>query len=631
MQPTFEFNDFRLETAERRLLRGGSPIALAPKVFDTLVVLVENSGRLMSKDELMQRLWPETFVEEVSLAQNISQLRKALGEQAGDTQIIQTVAKRGYRFVAPVRVVSNREEAGPPATAPVEEQSLSPEIAEPAGKTRRPNWKVFAGLAAAVIVLSAVVSMVLFLQQPGKANSAREIRSIAVLPLANLSQDAQQEFFADGVTDDLITELARIRALRVISRTSVMQYKGTRKTLPEIARELKVDAIVEGTVSQRNGRLHITAQLVQATPEQHIWAETYERPIGEAPSVQSEIARAIGAAVRATVTPEEQARMRRSRLINSDANLLYLKGRYLWNKRSAEGVTESEKYFRDAIARDGDFAQAYVGLADAYIFEGGWGLAPATHVLPQAEAAARHALALDPENAEAHAALGLIAMNYEWDWPKAESEYKLALALNPNNAIAHHWYAEYLGAQGRIDDALVELQRAEELDPLSVAISSDRGKILFFGRRYDEAIAQLRKTLEMDPASGYASSWLLRSYAQKGMRTEAESALEDLRRTTGENPDYWVIRTMVHQKTGGRKEVRQISIKLDQPAFTSNPGRMLQMQIALGQKDEAFRWMEKCYSTRCTMMTSLKVSPDYDQLRGDPRFVEYLDRVRLSN
>jgi DNA-binding winged helix-turn-helix (wHTH) protein len=250
MQPTFEFNDFRLETAERRLLRNGSPIALAPKVFDTLVVLVENPGRLMSKDELMQRLWPDTFVEEVSLAQNISQLRKALGEPAGDAQIIQTVAKRGYRFVAPVRIVSNGQGSSLPASVPVEEQPPPSESARLPTLTNRPIWKVVAGLAGVALILAGVGSFVLLSQRTGKASAAREIRSIAVLPLINLSQDAEQEFFADGVTDDLITELARVRALRVISRTSVMQYKGTRKSLPEIARELKVDAIVEGTVTQ---------------------------------------------------------------------------------------------------------------------------------------------------------------------------------------------------------------------------------------------------------------------------------------------------------------------------------------------------------------------------------------------
>lgn len=419
MQPTYEFNGFRLELAERRLLRNGSAIPLAPKVFDTLVVLVENSGRLMPKDDLMKRLWPDTFVEEVSLAQNISQLRKALGEPVSDVQFIQTVAKRGYRFVAPVRVLSNgresiRNEAEPSLVngGSEEFETASQTVPVPI-QTRRPIWKSVAGLAGVALAVASV-SALLFFHRTSKASPTRAIQSIAVLPLTNLSTDPEQEFFADGVTDDLITELARIRALRVISRTSVMQYKGTRKTLPEIARELKVDAIVEGTVSQRNGRVHITAQLVQANPEQHIWADTYERPLDEAQSLQSQIVRSIGEALRATMTPEEQARMRRSRAINSEANLLYLKGRFFWNKRSPAGVREGEKYFQKAIARDADFAQAYVGLADAYIFEGGWGMEPATTVLPRADQAAHQALVLDPENAEAHAALGLIAMNYEW-------------------------------------------------------------------------------------------------------------------------------------------------------------------------------------------------------------------------
>ncbi|MBI3477535.1 MAG: winged helix-turn-helix domain-containing protein [Acidobacteria bacterium] len=630
MQPTFEFNDFRLETAERRLLRNGDAIALAPKVFDTLVALVENPGRLMSKDELMHRLWPDTFVEEVSLAQNISQLRKALGEPVGDAQIIQTVAKRGYRFVAPVRIVPNGQGFALSAAVPVEQQSPPSEIAEPTGRTGQPNWKIVAGLAGAALVLAGVVLFVPFFQRAGKASAAREIRSIAVLPLTNLSQDAEQEFFADGVTDDLITELARIRALRVISRTSVMQYKGTRKTLPEIARELKVDAIVEGTVSQRNGNVHITAQLVQANPEQHVWAESYERPLAEAQNLQSEIARAIGAAVRATMTPEEQARMRRSRAINSDANLLYLKGRFFWNKRTAAGAKDGEKYFQQAIARDADFAQAYVGLAGAYIFEGGWGVEPATIALPKAEQAARQALVLDPENAEAHAALGLIAMNYEWNWPKAEREYKQAIALNPNDAIAHHWYGEYLAAQGRFDEGLEELRRAEELDPLSVAIVADRAKILYFARRYNEVIAQSRKALEMDPGFLSSYSWMMRSYARQGMQEEAQAALEALRQAGATPLDYQSNFSILSARIGHRDEARQI-LDRNRDLFDTSPGTILFVVSAAGDKEEAFTWMEKCLGSHSTSLTSLKVNPDYDDLRGDPRFIKYLGRVGLSN
>jgi tetratricopeptide (TPR) repeat protein len=331
------------------------------------------------------------------------------------------------------------------------------------------------------------------------------------------------------------------------------------------------------------------------------------------------------------MTPQEQARMRRSRAINPEVNLLYLKGRYFWNKRTPEGVKEGEKYFHEAIARDSEFAQAYVGLADAYIFQGGWGTQPATVVLPRAETAVRQALVLDPENAEAHAALGLIAMNYEWDWPKAEREYKIALVLNPNDAIAHHWYAEYLAAQGRFDEALGELRRAEELDPLSVAIGADRGKILYFARRYDDAITQLNKTLEMDPAFLNSYHWLVRAYLQKGMQSEAQATLDRLRRVGGESIYYQASVSRMRGTQGRRQEVRQIMGTIDRAALVADPGQMLQMQMAMGNTSQAFTSMEKCYATHSTVMTSLKVNPDYDDLRGDPRFAKYLDRVGLSN
>jgi TolB-like protein/Flp pilus assembly protein TadD len=495
-----------------------------------------------------------------------------------------------------------------------------------------PGWRIVAGLAVAVALVAAASYLVLSSPRAGKVAAPPAIRSLAVLPLANLSADPAQEFFADGMTDDLITELARIRELRVISRTSVMQYKGTRKTLPEIARELNVDALVEGTVSQLGGQVHITAQLVQANPERHVWADSYERPLQEAHNLQSEIARQIAGAVRAVMTPDEQARMRRSRPVNPEANTSYLKGQYFWNKRTAAGVKEGEKYFREAIAKDADFAPAYVGLADTFIMEGGWGLEPATVVLPKAEAAARQALTLDPDNAEAHAALGLIAMNYEWDWAKAEREYKQALALSPNDALTHHWYAEFLAARGRFDEGLAEIQRAEDLDPLSLAIKADRGKLLYFSRRYQEAAAQLRKALEMDPGFLPAHHWLVRAYAEQGMEAEADTALQNLRRTQGDSAGYWTIVSVVKAKTGRRKGVQEAAAKVKWDGNGSpDPSQMLFLQIAKGNTSEAFVWMEKCYASHSTVMTSLKVNPDYDGLRGDPRFAQYLDRVGLAD
>lgn len=626
MSQVYEFGDFRLETAERRLFRQGVPVAMAPRVFDTLVLLVENSGRLLSKDELMQKLWPDTFVEEVSLSQNISQLRKALGGMDSEP-MIQTVAKRGYRFAAAVRTVAEELPPGR-ATRDVSETGQLASRELPPERSHR-GWKI----AAAMLVFVGAIAVGLVVwsrRETAKASAAPTIHSIAVLPLANLSADSEQEFFADGITDDLITELARIHALRVISRTSVMQYKGTRKSLPEIARELNVDALVEGTVSQLGGRLHITAQLVQAIPEQHIWAESYERPLAEAHILQTEIAREIAGALRAAMTPEEQARMRRSRAVNAPANLAYLKGQYFWNKRTPAGVREGEKYFFEAMAQDPDFSQAYVGLADAYIMEGGWGMEPATVVLPKAEAAARHALALDPDNADAHAALGLIAMNYDWDWSKSEREYKQALALSPNDALAHHWYAEFLVARGRFDEALAEIQRAQELDPLSLVIAADWGKLLYFNRRYDDAAAQLQKALKMDPSFLPAHGWLVKVYAAQRLAPQADEALRGLEKANPDSASYWSAVSVVKGATGRQKEVQAAAKVLDR-SRPQDPSIMLFLPIAKGDTTEAFAWMEKCYTTHSTVMTSLKVSPDYDTLRNDPRFATYLSRVGLSD
>ena len=628
MPQIYEFGEFRLDVAERQLRRNGQPLQLTPKVFDTLVMLVENAGRLLPKDELMRKVWPDTFVEEVSLAQNISQLRKVLGAPAGAPQMIQTVSKRGYRFTGAVTVVTQDETAEKPSHS-LERASKPREESSPPKPGKVAIWRLLGGFAA-LILLAIAWKYSAFSGKVNPSVNALPIRSIAVLPLVNLSADPNEEFFADGMTDDLITELARIHALRVISRTSVMQYKGTRKTLPEIARELNVDALVEGTISQRSGQIHITVQLVQANPEQHIWAESYERPLEQAQTLQSEIVREIAGALKTSMTPDEQAWMRKSRTTSAEANLLYLKGRYFWNKRTPEGIRKGEKYFKQAIEKDGDFAQAYVGLAGVYVFEGGWGMEPATVVVPRAQAAAQKAIALDSENAAAHATLGLIAMNYAWDWEKADQEYILALRLNPNDSVAHHWYAEYLGAEGRLEEALEEIDHAQQLDPLSMAVAADRGKLLYFGRHYDQAIDELRKATEMDPGFQQARYWLVRAYAEKGMDRELTAELEGLQQAEGASPKYWVMVSMVKSRIGKRDEARNAVAKAMAFSGDSDPAEMLFLQIAMGNADKSFEWLEKCYATHSTIMTSLKVNPDYDNLRSDPRFASYLRRVGLN-
>ena len=632
MHRIYEFDIYRLDTGERRLFREGAVIPLTPKVFDTLVLFLENPNRLLCKRELMDALWPDSFVEELTLAQNISQLRRALDEASRGPKLIQTVPKLGYRFVATVRQVEagsggsaihispSHQESKEPATAPA---AFLPQAQD----VQRPKRDAWPFLAAALLFV-ACMAYFLVRAMSEKANTT-PIRSIAVLPIANLSSDPDQEFLADGMTDDLITALARFRSLRVISRTSVLQYKGTKKNIAQIAKELNVDALVEGSVSRRNGRVHLTVQFIRPAPEQHLWAESYDLPLDESDSVQPRIAQAIAGVSQATLTSDASTRIAPAHIVDKEAHRLYQKGRYFWNKRTPEGITESAKYFQQAIAKDEFYAEAYVGLADAYIFEGGWGLQPATEMLPKAQVAAQRALVIDPENAEAHAALGLIAMNYNWDWAKAEEEFKQALAISPNDPVTHHWYAECLAAQGRFPEGLSELRLAEESDPVSLAIASDRGKLLYFSRRYDEAIVQLQKVLAMDPSFVQALHWLIRARAQQGIESTAE--LKQLHQYIGDSVQYYATESLVMSATHQPEKLARSMTEARRRLNTDpDPAAAFFVELSGGDNAKALACLEQCYRTHSTIMTSLKVNPDYDPIRNEPEFAAYLPKVNLA-
>jgi TolB-like protein/DNA-binding winged helix-turn-helix (wHTH) protein/Flp pilus assembly protein TadD len=615
---SYDFGEFHLDAGERLLLRNGKPLLLTAKVFDTLLMLVQGQGRLIEKDEFMERLWPGTYVGEDTLAHNISLIRKALGDRNGQ-RFIATVPKRGYRFIAPVH--QSPESAAASAPAPAKEAS----------RWRRPA--VVVALAAGLVLVAGVAAYFYV----GRASrrtpeSSPKIRAVAVLPLENLSRDPEQEYFAEGVTDELITNLAKIGALRVISRTSVMRYKGTKKSLPEIARELNVDAVVEGTVVHSPGRVHITAQLVSARPEQHLWAESYDRPLGDAVILQGELAHVIADTIRVKLTPQEQASLARSHAVDPEAYQAYLKGHFFWNKRTSEGFKKAIEYFQHAIDKDATYAQAYAGLADSYLLLGGYSVAPQAETIPKAKAAARRALEIDEGLAEAHATLGLIAGNYDWDWSEAERQYKRAIELNPNYATAHHWYGEgFLALMGRFDEAISEMEKAQALDPLSAIINTDAGAVLFFARQYDRAIEQLRKTLEMDPNFVQARFWLAVSYAQKGMFREAIADLQGVWQLDDTKVTLSVL-GMVYGLSGQREKAQEVLAELKQLAGQRyiDPLCMVTVSLGLGEKRQTFAWFEKEYEAHSVGLTSLKVNPVYDSLRSDSRFRDLLHRVGLS-
>src|SRR5258708_1566684 len=459
----YEFGKFRCDPREHLLLCDGKPVSLSPKSFEILLALIRSNRQLLTKDELMQQVWPDSFVEEANLTVNISALRKVLGEAPGGQQYIETVPKRGYRFIAEVAVLE-RDSGRPksaqetPATAPSYHSAAA--VTEPA-MFRRPygplSWKI---IGFAVVLLAAVVFAIMLWRNHSlaKVTPTSPIRSLAVLPLGNLSGDAQ-DYFGDGMTDELITDLAQISALRVISRTSVMPYKGARRSLPLVARELNVDAIVEGTVLRSGDQVRITAQLIQASADKHLWARSYQGDLRNTLSLQKQVASAIADQIRIELTPHEQAVLRNVKSVDPEAYEDYLKGRFFFNKRNSNEKAQS--YFQQAIEKDPNYPPPYTGLADIYQLSDNPRLA---------KESVQKALELDNELAEAHNSLAELLYRFDQDWAGSEREFKRALELDSNYAPAHHWYSMYLAFLGRRQQALAEAQKAYELDPLSPVV-----------------------------------------------------------------------------------------------------------------------------------------------------------------
>ncbi|MBZ5514763.1 MAG: protein kinase [Acidobacteriia bacterium] len=458
-----------------------------------------------------------------------------------------------------------------------------------------------------------------------------KIESLAVLPLANLSGDPQQEYFADGMTDELITNLSKLSALRVISRTSVMQYKGVKKPLPQIARELNVDAVVEGSVLRSGDRVRITAQLLHAPTDRHLWAESYERNLRDVLALQSEVAQAIVREIRIKLTPQEQARLARARPVNPEAYRLYLIGRFLWNKRTEEGFKQAIDNFQRALEIDPGYAPAYAGLADSYNLLGGLGFVPPKEAIPRGKAAAQKALEIDESLAEAHTSLAFACTYYDWDWPTCEKEFKRAIELNPNYAIAHQWYADYVSAMRRHPEALAEAQRAQELDPLSPIISVCVAHQYFNAGQYDEAICRFRNTVSLFPEFAFAYGDLGDTYMANGMHQEAIVAYQKARSLSGASAAEVAALGQAYAKGGIRGYYlwRLRRLREQSKHRYVRAVYFAYLFAGLGEKDQAFSYLEKGYEDRDSVLAILQISPGFDPLRSDPRFQDLLRRMNF--
>jgi TolB-like protein/Tfp pilus assembly protein PilF len=592
-------------------------------------MLLEAPGQVVTRDELRSKLWPQTTVDfDHGLNKAISKIREALGDSPEHPRFVETVARRGYRFLADVAVVAGgRAKTVPDDPAYEGFPAFSPALPTTHQKAR-PGYlvRLLFGVGLAFAVASAI-SWVFY----HEIYSSPAIRSLAVLPLENVSGDSSQDYFADGMTDALITRLAQISALRVISRTSVMTYKNVHRPLAEIARDLNVDAVVEGSVSRDGERIRVTAQLIDARNEKHIWAASYDEDIRDTLVLQSRVTRAIAEKIRATVNPQEQLTLAKSRAVDPDAYEAYLKGRYFWNKRTGEGLRTAIDYFRRAITIDPSYAEAYAGLADSYAVAGDWkyGVLPPLDAFPKATAAAAKALVLDASLGEAHASLAYALDLYGWDWVAAETEYKQAIQLNPGYATAHQWYSWHLFMVGRDNDALNELRRAESLDPLSLIINADIADALCVAHRYDEAVEQSEKTLKMDANFAVGHYELGQALVQKHTYDRAIAEFQKAIALSGHSGAFDSNLGYAYAVSGRKQEALKIVDELESrhPTNYSVDADIALIYVGLDDRDEAISRLNKAFDAR--FKASILRRPAFDPLRSDPRFQDLLRRMGL--
>ena len=643
----YEFGPFRVDALRRVLLREGNQVRLPAKAFEILLVLLEGNGRLVEKDELMQRVWPDAVVEENNLTVNISALRKSLTESPGEHRYVVTVPGRGYQFVADVRqlggerspesepdVLINQEVAEISAGAQTNSEGSHMHPLSSAeyiwGEIKRHKRGVLL-LLTPVLATAIIVSY--FAYSGYLAGGSRAgTTSIAVLPFANETGDPNAEYLSDGISESLINSLSQLPRVRVIARSSSFKYKAKEVDLQEVAKALGVDAILTGKVTQRGENLSISVELVHASDKTQMWGEHYDRKMSDFLAVQREITSEIIEKLKLRVSGEEQRSVKHYTESN-EAYQLYLKGRFYWNKRTAEALQKSIESFNQAIDQDPRFALAYVGLADSYVVPGNR-LSP-REAMPKAKAAAMRALELDETLAEAHVSLARVLAAYDWDWTGAEREYKRAIDLNPRYATAHQWYGGYLSVMGRSDEAIAERKRALELEPLSLVINFELGLAYYYARDYDQAIQQFQKTLELDQNFPPAHNLLPAAYEQKAMYSEAIAGFKKSIPLTsaGESTLSRAGLGHVYAVTGRKSDARIVLGELKQ---TSGKEYLPATSVALiyaglGEKDQAFAWLDKAYEQRAFQLQWIKIEPRWDSLRSDPRFEDLLHRIGLPH
>jgi TolB-like protein/Tfp pilus assembly protein PilF len=568
----YEFGVYRLDAQSRLLFKKGDRVALPPKVVELLVALVQAEGRALTREQLLQRLWPDTVVEEGSLTSHVSMLRKALGEGPQGQEFIETLPKRGYRFVGSVK----RVESGPSNN----------------------------GVGRAMLV---------------------------VLPFENLTAGERYDYFSDGLTEEMITELARLspERLGVIARTSAMQFKSTAKGTAQIGSELGVSHVLEGSVRRVGERVRITAQLIRVSDESHLWAESYERGLHDVLEVQAEVSRAVAREIQIKLTSHERQRLDpdKTRSINPQAYELYLRGRHFWYRRTEDGIRRSIECFEEALRHDPSLAAAYDGISDAHTMLACRGMTPAVESFHKAKAAARQAVRMQPQLGEGYASLAHVRL-HDWDWVGLESEFRRAVELDPGYAIAHYWYAEYLMAMGRTREALGRVQHSWELDPLNSVINASVGMIHYLAHDYDGALAALRRGLEVDPTHYVSHLRVGLVCLQKKLANEAVDAMRQAVLHSGGSTEAMAGLAQAQAVAGDKPAMERIVKELGDSGHPYvSPYNVARVYGAIDDKQRALEWLEKAYQEHNPDLIELTREPSFESLRSDAKFRELVERI----
>jgi len=617
----YEFGPYRIDAGERLLRRGGELVSLPPKVADTLLVLVRSAGRMVDKSDLMKAVWPDTFVEEGALTRNISLLRKTLGDAGDEAAYIETIPRRGYRFVAPVHEVV----APPGGTVLVDlRRAEQVETAPPSSRSAL-KWIALAGilLLAGIGVIARFVVGNIVTRPP--ATPMAPVTTLAVLPFRSVEKDASQDYFADGMTQALITRLANLRNLRIISLASEASGQRDTGAWTAVLRNQSVNRVLTGSVLRSGGRIRIDAQLIDPATRAVHWANSYERNVEDVLALESTVAEAIASEIQVSITAGDRERLRQRRAAKPEALDAYLRGRYFWNRRTEDGLRRGAQYFQQAIAADPTYALAYSGMADSYSLLGSIGTdaMPPNTAMPLAKSAAQKAIELDPDLADGHVSLALVELSYDWDLAGAAREFSRALELNPNSATARHWYSHYFMAAGDLDRATEQMREALRLEPLSPSINIGVGWCLYYSRHYDQAIEQFRSVVEIDPSLPLAHQTLGMAYQQKG---QFDQAIEEYKRAaafSSNSPASVAALASAYAAAGKPTEARQELARLEDMSRTRYVAAFYfaSVHYAMGDLAKTFEWGWKAIGERCDYLIYLRVEPRVGRLAGNPEFI----------